>query len=194
MTYADLLKDILPQCRQCPKPVAQRAIARAARTLCRRTGIWRKELDPLDVAADQSTFYLVSLLPEHATILRLLTVEISDVVQDVSAYRLEDGDTLVFEDGYEPAAAATAGLVVTVRLLPDLVQDVLPQDLVIRWRDAIVELALADLFAMGGTPWGDAALLALHDAEATRQIGEARGETETQHRHGSLRAEPQEWL
>ena len=181
---------IVPEVLGCPTPTIDSAINRAAADFCRRSGVWRADLDPVVLVADQWRYTLT--LPADAVLvsidaaragLRLLG-PVSDP-HGVLPWGQEPGEPTRYALSADesailvhPAPVAAGSLSVSVVLAPTLGAATLPDLLVNRYYEGVAEGAKAILRRMPGQPWTDVNAAQLAALTARQKADEARVERE----------------
>lgn len=174
-----------------PKAVPEQIMAYAIREACRRfaieSKIWVEELAAINVVADQQDYDLshvaavvgppavaASGIPANSEAIRLDSVKVDDAEWSVSYRQLNHGNILHFLDNCAPATASTGGLVVTAVVVPELVDDALPDEYCSRWRTGIVAAAVAFLAGMKKRPYSDMETAAIHEGVFIDEVSSAR--------------------
>lgn len=193
--FADLLRDIEAEVPGCPEPVMDRELHDAAYDFCRRTGIWREELEPITPKADVAEYELTVpfwaraekvLWGYHGTHRMAFWTE-SDV--RAANHRAEDdtGDPrhyAMVRGGRNKVvvhpipADGDKALTFYALLVPTRSSEELPDWLYDEWQDAIVHGAL-DRLQRQKAEWGDPQRAQDHRRDFSREIARAKREAMT---------------
>lgn len=213
VAVSDLRLDVAAQTPECPQPLVDRSIVRAARELCECAPLWRSALAPINLMASQQEYALTvpSSVNEPAEIVRPLSHGVQYRGRalpqcDESDLLARHGD-LRSETGPEPqrffmlsprrlavspipADDLADPIRVTASLRPPYGADSLDDDIGLDWRQTLVDGALGYLLAMPGEAWTNGEAAALH----RKSFGAARANAIAQYTrgytHGTTRARP----
>ena len=191
--FTDLLKDVEAEVPGCPEPVMDRELHDAAYDFCRRTGIWREQLEPVSVADGVTDYEL--LPPFWARVDKILwatygqaklTAKNESTIRN--ALQRQDSPTgdpthyAITRDRRNglvvypvPGSNQDKSLVVYAILLPTRASDEIPDWLADEWQDAIVHGAL-DRLQRQRAEWGDIQRAQDHRADFHREIARAKRE------------------
>lgn len=182
---------ILPEVNQCPLDMVRLAVRRAARKFCQQSSAWRLILpDAVTLVADVGQYALV--VPDGAEIIMQLNVyrplgELTGKTLDQIRLLIPDWqsavgaprffNTLDFStlSIYPAAGDLVAGeqYKVRVALAPKLTIADLPEELALRYDEALAEGALSLLFGMKDRPWASPARVPDLSASFDRKAWEA---------------------
>lgn len=166
----------------------ERALKRAARDLCRRTGVLVEELAALDAVAGEVTYAVAASTGYELRRVKTVTLNGNEV--DASQWRYAAAVRSVVLS-MAPAADATGGLVVAAVVAPLVtISADLPAWFEERWGDVIEAGALVRLMGQRRKAWFDADGAA--DARSKWRAGEsaARRDVRAQGRDGTLAYAP----
>lgn len=204
-SWDDFLPDVLAHCPSAPTPTVRRVLRRAARKFCQRTFAWKVWLPCVQAASPNLSDYTITL-PTDAELVRLEQVvadgvPVSTTMQDVPAddWTTEATATALPERqavtadllGFTitgPALSGSAVVKAQVALQPTRAAAACGFELLAtRYFEAIVHGALARLFAIKGSTFGDPDEAAKYEAMFEADIGRAgndvsRGHTRSRRR------------
>jgi hypothetical protein len=169
--WAAWLPDLLPQLAGCPDPLIEHELRRACQDFFERSRAWVVVQDAIAVAANQAT---VPLTPLDATtdVVRLEGAWLDGVQLRVRS--TADMDAAFFDDWQAhtgvastvvqimpgtamlypiPLAGATTGLRLRLSVKPGDSALGIPEDLYVKYRDALAAGARARLMLQPGKPW-----------------------------------------
>lgn len=196
-TYAELKPHIIPRL---PSGVAvgvlENEIRLACRQFCEDSGRWVQTLDDAAVVADQQDYDLSSLLPDNSEIYRIVWVKLygSSSVETADYYWLYEEATLRWHEDHKPSTADADGLSVRVALKPDLIDDVLPDWFLTRWRMALAYRVLANLCAMPKKSFTDLEIAGYYETLYQAQLTEAKLERYHRNRSQEIRVKHDQWV
>ena len=166
-----------------PKGVPSEALTYAIQEACRRfaneSRVWRSELAAIDVVADQEEYDLSDSIPDNSEIVRFDSVKVDDGEWPIAHRRLDPGNILHFDENYAPTEASTGGLEVEVIVVPELVDDALPDGICSLWRDGIVAAAVSALAGTENRPYTDPRTAAKYELIFLYEVSQARYANET---------------
>ncbi|HRG70692.1 MAG TPA: hypothetical protein PLH95_03585 [Thauera aminoaromatica] len=199
------LTDVLVHCPSAPIPTVRRVLRRSARAFCQRTFAWKVWLPCEQAASPDLTDYTIAL-PTGAELVRLEQVvadgvPVTTTMQDVPADDWTDEDTAAEMPDRQAVTADLLTITITagpladtavvkaqVALQPTLAAAACAFELLAtRYFEAIVDGALARLFAMKGATFGDndeaAKFGAMFEAAIGRAVNDvSRGHTRSRRR------------
>jgi len=185
-TYDDLYPTIKARVPNIDDPNVEDAVRQAAREFCEQSGVWRKELEDIDVVADQQDYDLSSTtpaIPDNTEIRSIVWVKLSGAVQSTRTYELYEGATLRFGSSHIPGYSKTDGMDIKLALMPDrLTEDVLPGWFITRWQTGLI--AGARMF-LAGDPGLRCYNVASRDRETAifdREVARARASLISEHK------------
>jgi len=171
ISYETLLPDVLPHVNGCIDTLAETNIRAAAIELCERSGVYRKELDPITAVANRYEYDFDA--PSGTAVHRIEWVTydgeelepISSTLleQRIRKWREETGQPEYYVQQSNtsffiapvPAANLTQGIVVRAVLKPTYTSNGCDNDVMNNYRDVIVNGALFRLLRMPNTVWSD---------------------------------------
>jgi len=193
-TYAELMPYLVPELPGAHTPQILRAIREGVREFCLVTGAWWKDLDAIDIVADQQEYDLAASLPSDSDIAALRWVKVDDAIQDPTHFILSESATLRWRDNYIPARAITDGLKVSVTLLPALADDALAEWVLTRWYRGIVSFILVDMLSDPHRLYGRTGRLPYWQAEKDKWEHRAKFAAVHNHVNQDFRAGGTDWL
>ena len=183
-TLSDIYPLILQYLPSAPAPLIDQHLQQACREFCNRSESWRPYLAAIDTVAAQREYVLV---PDwDCELRRVLEVWIrnaTDVTNgdkgkllDESEYDFIQPELLRFTASSSPKNAVTDGLLVRVLLVPYTTQDgnnVISEEFLNKWAEAIQSRALNTLMLMPKQRWTDQALAMYWHGEYLRKVTDA---------------------
>jgi len=183
-SYSDFYPWMMVELSRCPKSLMLQHLKKAFFDFTFRTESWFEELAKVDIVADQTTYPLRASV--DALIKRINWVKIKGAVQDVSHYELVNEYQLVWNEDYVPDTADTDALQVKVTFYPDWDSDVVDENYMTRWGDAIRAEAMSTLMSMKGRNWANPSRAAEEHARYLALFSDAVKERYTKRKSGSL--------
>lgn len=195
IAWDDYLPEVISEVDGVPYKMAINEIRNSAIQLCEKSEIWRKNLDPLDIAVGEGEYLLDIPSDAEVITLRWAThngVTITPTSEDEldtdwnntrsENWRVKTGDpTGIFMlDPYTarvvplPVTALASGLLVGVSLKPAEDSYEGPQLLYTHWKEAIAYGAKWKLLSMKTRPWFDSNSASSDRTMFFRKIGEAK--------------------
>lgn len=158
-----LADDVIIDVPQCLEGTILRALRRAAKDFCEKTGIWEEELEALDLVESQTSYELVTGYDAYIETIVWVKMKNSsdDEFEDLkpideSKYKLTDYGTLEFtHSGYASTSDITDGLQVKAELRPSYNSMNFPPAFLDRWGTALVAKAKADLMLSPRKPYSN---------------------------------------
>jgi hypothetical protein len=182
--YSDFYPWMMIDLPRCPKSLMLQHLKKAFYDFTFRTESWYEELDKVDIVADQTTYALRASV--DALIKRINWVKINGVVQNVTHYELQNEYQLYWNEDYVPDTSDTDALQVKVTFYPDWDSDVLPENYMTRWGDAIRAGAMSTLMSMSNRHWSNPQRAAEEHARYLTLFNDAIKERYTKGKSGSL--------
>lgn len=190
MRLSDYVRDIEPQAGGAPEPVIVRTLEQAARDFCRRSGIWRQDLDPVSLTADEAQYdfdapfgadveFIVHAYYGESALSRtglnvLLAASRSGATGAPTHIAAETGQQ--FRLYPTPDSSATKTVTVHAALVPT--REEVP-DWLARYRDALVYGALWRLMEAPGQPWSNVQAAQYYDQAFRQEAARAKREALT---------------
>lgn len=195
--FEDLLKDISAEVPGCPEPVMDRELHDAAYDFCRRTGIWREELEPVTPKANVAVYEFVA--PFEARVekvewgyygttqmhfrkesqIRAANHRAEDDTGEPRNFALVRGDRNQFVVNPIPGSSETGkDFVFYALLLPTRASTEAPDWLFDEWQDALVHGALERLMRQRAE-WGEPQAAQMHGQLFRQEIARAKREALT---------------
>lgn len=190
-SWDDFLPDVLAHCPSAPVPTVRRVLRRAAREFCQRTFVWKVWLVCNQASSPDLTDYTFAL-PTDSELVRLEKVNadgkpVGISMQDVPTDDWTDEDTAAEMDPQQAITASLVGFTITGEPLADtavvkafvslqptrLAATCALELLATRYFESIVNGALAKLFAIKGSTWGDPQETLKYEALFEAAIGRA---------------------
>ena len=198
---------LLPSLPECPLDTVRSAVRRAAADFCRQSTAWRTLLDPVLLQTGVRDYPLAT--PDDTEVALLCNVytpqgelvgksldHISSAIPDwaeaIGQPRFFNSLDYAAASLYPAPAAHLEGVsyIVRVALSPKRSIEDLPTLLTERHDEALVEGALARLYAMAGRPWTQLAQVASRQAAFDRLTVAARIAVEHERVRGSICVKP----
>ena len=184
-SFALWYPEINPDITNVPYPALKEAVRAAAIKFCNKTHLWKVELDPIDIVADQSDYTLTVPTELEADIIVVDDVQykaegedddkyqtvypVSFVqknlntgggwrfsnIESITEYYVDPEDVTTLHLVGNPSEASTDGLLVTVIIKPIRIATALPDFIYDDYREEIGCGAKANLFLRKGMPWYD---------------------------------------
>jgi hypothetical protein len=170
---SDFLPKVLPHVPGCPDPLAENHVLEAAIEFCRRTNVWRVDLDPITLAANVSEYDLAN--PANGKVQLVERVLYNGVPldpktphqldQDMPGWPTLKGSIVAyymltrrkFRIVQIPAATETNAIVVQVSARPTRTATVLDSELYEEYLDEVAAGALSSLLGIPGKEWSSSA-------------------------------------
>jgi len=171
---------LLPELPGCTNALLNVHVLRVARDFCRKTGIWRQELDAVNLVAGQAAYTLAT--PSNSALVRVVRLtaadkllwlhgeddndEYPDYARDKPPFSLSNDLTQITLIADEtPTASSALGLKTTATLQPANTATVLPDFLLSQYLEAIKAGTLSGLMKMMKKPWSNPGLSAQYQSE-----------------------------
>ena len=189
-TWATWLPDLLPQLPECPNIVAEHEVRRAAQVFFEKTLAWSVTLDAESVGAGEYEVELAANTGQEIVRVnqawydgRLLAAQSSDTLSDQFAenWQIHIGEPSSFVQETPgvvrlypiPSSDSATGLVARVAVKPGESSSGIPDELAIKYRDAITAGAKGRLMLYVGKPWSNPDFGTKHESEFLAVISQA---------------------
>lgn len=200
MMIDDLVPELLLRAPDVPDVLAQRALLRATRELCRRALVWRDEVT-IDLASATDNRY--ALLPPAGEVVDITRAELQDkhellpavpsqLVHEDAQWRSRTGEPRYYmrwgQDTVSFYPQATSGAVVMeLALTPTVADTQLDDNFAQEWDEVIMDGALHRLLSMPNQPWADGNAAVFHFQRFEQAIDEARSRARDHRQRGTVR-------
>lgn len=199
---SDLFPYIMPRVPGCSEPLAQQAVVDAAIAFCDESMVLRERLDPITTQPGEADYELDT--PPQTRLSRVLRVQLDGVGLTALPATMLPAHAMDMLPGDKPLAfcvsrrdesflltllpppTAEFKLDIEVALAPSAGATRLPDDLVSRWRQALVYGALARLHDVPGQPFTDPVSASAATAQYLSQVKRARVESNVGHVRASV--------
>lgn len=165
----------------CPAITVERMVNEVLIEFCRQTHIWREELAPVYLPADETTVELVK--SETQQILAVTRLEVDG--EPVTAYTARPPRQIELDNAYTEATTVVGWAILAPAVgCPNVPVVVEP------WLDTIVDGVIARLATIHGQPWASADTYAFRQVRYARGIHEARISINRKGRNAVLNVAP----
>lgn len=197
----DVIADVAQLVRRAPNTTLIGAYVRAARKFCRESRWLRSSLTGQSVAdqrvydlGSDNTLEIVGLRAASAARLTGNTKSWPLTVSDPTTWNPNKRPAMPQAYAYLPEAQialdpipdAAYALALTLVLQPRAGAVELPDQLLVKWDQALQDGALAYLFGIPGQPWTDPARAMVHDRAFRAAIGNAKADEQRAYNQGSV--------
>lgn len=186
--WADWLPDILPHVQECPIPVVEHEVRRAAQEFLGKTRAWKLDLAAMSVSSGNPNVTL-SFGAETVLAARIEAAWLDGAALEIvplsemssrfgSGWNADTGTPTVLVPISPssvrlypiPNAAATTGLTATIAAIPNEVATGIQEDIATQYRNTIATGAKARLMLYPGKPWQNPDLAAVNNALFQQEI------------------------
>ena len=190
-TQIDVFRDgIRPLIPSAPVPAVDRAIRTAAITISTQSMAIRERITPVNSVKGTGVYTLVP--PSDTRIIDIIAARYNNYPMDLTSEKelniemptwdsVEGTPVQIYHSGYNevtiappPDTAVTGGIKVTVALSPTSSAAQVPQELAESFYEALIDGALANLFALPGTSWANPEEAAIRKDRMIQVANEAR--------------------
>lgn len=212
---ADIRTDVFAESPDCPAPLVDRAIRRAAIELCEWSPVWAVDLDGFTPKAGQQVYDLRLPAAISGEIIAVVTdgvryqgralpfATIEEANRRYQGWRSDTGPEISGHVMLTPRKLALIPIPETD--LPDTIEvrvsarprrdaSALPDDVASDWYECITEGALWFLQSMPGQPWSQPNMALIHRRRYRQELNEALRMANAGFRRGSVRARPKGFI